>query len=486
MTGMQSARLHVHMWWAVLLATTLGACAFVLTGQFTWLAAGPAMLLLSGGLQCPRGLYLLLLCTLPFSTEVMITETLGTDIPDEPLMWLLTIALVLYGLYYRKRIAAMPVDRTVYFLLLAHVSWICISTCLSTEPGLSLKYLVAKLWYLVAFTAAAWLFIRTYHALRTVAWILVLSAGLAAAFVTAQHAVYGFSFESVNAAVRPFFRNHVNYGSMLACLAPLIWLLFVLAPAYRGWLRLLAALWLVAIVLSYSRGAWVAFGIGGLAALALRAGRLRQWLAVATVLAVLAFGWLIRGNRYLEYRPDFANTIYHADFTRHLQATYRLKDLSTAERFHRWIAGIRMVRDAPWFGHGPNRFYPSYKPYTVSAFRTYVSDNPEKSTVHNYLLLLAVEQGVPGLLIFLLLIWAMAGKLTRNYREARSRAGRATWLALTAMLTMILWVNMLSDLVETDKIGSLFFTCLGILLLDPSGMEHTTRSSREDSGTHLR
>jgi O-antigen ligase len=478
--------MQLRLWWIVVFTTTLGAVAFALSGETWWLAAGPALLLLAAGLRHPRALYLLLLLAIPLSTEVMITETLGTDLPDEPLMWLLTLILVLYGLCYRKRISEIMTDRTLLYLLLAHLAWICIATCLSEDPLLSLKYLVAKSWYLLAFTFAAWLFVRSGRDLRIAAWLLVLSAGFAAAFITINHVLNGFSFESVNAAVRPFFRNHVNYGSMLACLAPLIWLLYVLSPGHRTWLRLIAILWLIAIVLSYSRGAWIALAIGGLAVLALRAGRLRQWMALALVLALITLGWLIRGNRYLDYRPDFANTIYHADFSKHLQATYRLRDLSTAERFYRWIAGVRMVRDAPWFGHGPNLFYPSYKPYTVSAFRTYVSDNPEKSTVHNYLLLLAVEQGIPGLLVFLLLIWAMAGKLTRNYQRAESLVGRATWLAITAMLTMVLWVNMLSDLVETDKIGSLFFTCLGILLADPSGMDREAGLDQNVAPMHFR
>ncbi len=477
MTAVSTGSVPYRLWWLALLVTTLGVALFVWTAQAWWLAAGPVLLLLIFSLQHPRVLYGLLLLSIPLSTEVMITESLGTDLPDEPLMWLLTLVMILAGLYYRKRIAEIKADRLLLFLLFAHLASIGITTCLSADPVLSLKYLVAKTWYLAAFSFTAWLFIRSGRQLRAAAWILVLSATAAAVFVTVQHALYGFSFESVNAAVRPFFRNHVNYGSMLACLAPLIWLLYVLAPAHRSWLRLVAIFWVIAIVLSYSRGAWIALGIGGLAVLAVRAGRLRHAMAVAIVLSVFAIGWLIRDNTYLRFRPDFDTTIYHADFGKHLQATYRLRDLSTAERFYRWIAGMRMVRDAPWFGHGPNLFYSSYKPYTVSAFRTYVSDNPEKSTVHNYLLLLAVEQGIPGLLVFLVLIWAMAGKLDRNYRQAGTAAGKATWLAITAMLAMILWVNMLSDLVETDKIGSLFFTCLGILLSDPAGMENNTEAN---------
>ena len=115
--------------------------------------------------------------------------------------------------------------------------------------------------------------------------------------------------------------------------------------------------------------------------------------------------WIKADDRYLQYAHDYRTTIFHHDFREHLQATYQLKDVSTAERFYRWIAGVRMIKDNALTGYGPNTFYNNYKPYAVPAFKTWVSDNKEHSTVHNYFLLIAIEQGIPGLLFFLLLCW---------------------------------------------------------------------------------
>jgi O-antigen ligase len=240
--------------------------------------------------------------------------------------------------------------------------------------------------------------------------------------------------------------------------------------------------WLLGLSLSYSRGAWVAVGVGLFAAAAIRFRFLAAAAFVSVVLVSILLFFFIQGNRYLDFRPDFERTIYHQDFRDHLQATYRLKDLSTAERFHRWIAGVRMVKDAPFWGHGPNRFYPAYKPYTVNAFQTYVSENPERSTVHNYFLLLAVEQGIPGLLIFLLLIWRAFHLAGVHYRNAGSGLERHAWLAVGSMLAMIAWLNMLSDLVETDKIGSLFFICIGLLMGGNSLFRKADMGSPEEAG----
>ncbi|WP_252407921.1 O-antigen ligase family protein, partial [Escherichia coli] len=63
-----------------------------------------------------------------------------------------------------------------------------------------------------------------------------------------------------------------------------------------------------------------------------------------------------------------------------------------------------MVANKPLTGFGTNSFYPTYKGYTLPAYKTWVSNNPDHSTVHNYFLLTAIEQGLPGLCIFLVLI----------------------------------------------------------------------------------
>src|SRR5205085_7242781 len=81
-----------------------------------------------------------------------------------------------------------------------------------------------------------------------------------------KHQHSGFSFASINDAVHPFFRNHVNYSAMLVCLIPLGFALFF--HSKNKWLRyFIAAAVMIAIgalILSYSRGAWLALVAGGM------------------------------------------------------------------------------------------------------------------------------------------------------------------------------------------------------------------------------
>ena len=123
-----------------------------------------------------------------------------------------------------------------------------------------------------------------------------------------------------------------------------------------------------------------------------------------------------------------------------------------------------MMAENPMTGVGPNNFYDTYKAYTASAYKTWVSDNKEHSTVHNYFFLLLIEQGLPGLGIFLCLLFSLFWYAQKIYHQKQSKWHQTIALTLAAMLAAIITVNFLSDLVETDKIGSLLYCCIGLLV----------------------
>lgn len=200
---------------------------------------------------------------------------------------------------------------------------------------------------------------------------------------------------------------------------------------------------------------------------------------IGVFIILTALFWLKSNDRYLKYTNDYNNTIFHTNFTEHLIATYKLKDVSTAERFYRWIAGVRMIKDKPLTGYGPNTFYYNYKGYAVPAFKTWVSNNNDRSTVHNYFLLTVIEQGIPGLLLLLVLFGAMLYYAQYLYRRIKDPFYKTTALTTGVIITMIIVVNLLSDLIETDKIGSLFFLCLATLIVTDVNTRRKLNSSSD-------
>ena len=84
--------------------------------------------------------------------------------------------------------------------------------------------------------------------------------------------------------------------------------------------------------------------------------------------------------------------------------------------------------------------------------------------MHNYFILLLTEQGVLGLLFFLALTIALLTQGQRIYHETINKAERRYVMAVLLCLVIIYMNTMLSDLIETDKIGSFFFICIALIV----------------------
>ena len=434
--------------------------------QLYWflLPAGFVFLFLS--FQFPLFLFYVLLASIPWSIEYNFTPSLGTDLPDEPLMLLLAFVSLAALIYYRKNIDPHRIHFLIWVLIL-HWTWIIITVIFSSDIFVSLKYLLAKSWYLLAFVAAPLLLLKDKKNIRTAAIVLSTSMLIFTAWALYKHSAFGFSFAKINKSLEPFYRNHVNYSALLVCIVPLVYagIKNRMPGLNRNVLYLVMLVLLVAIYFSFARGAWLAL-IAGMAAYWLIRKRLLLFSYVAVMMLTAGFVFYMKsGDRYLKYSHDYKTTIYHEKFSEHLTATYKLKDVSTAERYYRWIAGVRMAKDSWMTGFGPNSFYNNYRPYTVPAFKTWVSVNEEKSTVHNYFLFLLIEQGLIGMLLFIFLVGAMFWYAQNVYFRATDPFWKLVALVCAMLLVMICVINFLSDLIESDKMGSIFFMVLALLVI---------------------
>lgn len=423
-----------------------------------------ALLLL---LQYPQALFYALLFSIPWSIEFNVSGSLGTDLPDEPLMLLMAVAVIVMLLFRRREKEKEQRIPLSLFLLFAGLAWTVVTVALSTQLLLSVKYLLAKSWYILAFVGAPLLLYENEKFLQRSARILFVSMLLITCIALTRHAALGFTFAKINEALSPFFRNHVNYSALLVFMVP-IGLAFHRLET-KKWRRIAwkTALLIVsaALLLSYARGAWLALATGLPAYWLLKKGWLLKAFVLAWLLVAAAVFWLQANDNYLLFAPKHDTTIFHKDFSEHLVATYKGKDVSTAERFYRWVAGARMGRERWLTGFGPTTFYQHYQSYAVPAFRTWVSSNREQSTVHNYFLLLLIEQGLTGLLFFIVLIGIMVWQAQTIYRRTTDPFWKTTVAAIAAILLMQCTVNFLSDLVETDKVGSVFYLCLAFLVI---------------------
>lgn len=442
-------------------------CAIILNGicnTFLFFGVPAACLFAYWLIHDLKLMFMSVFAILPFTVEVELPGGLGLDLPTEMLMILFTGVGFLLLVMNSRDTKAGFILHPVSILLILHLSWIVFSSLLSTVPVISLKYVLAKSWYIIPFYCLSYYFLRTKADYLKTIRVLLIAVFIACCYVWFNHVQVDFSFKDVNPSVYPIFRNHVNYACLILVTLPF---LAFYTNQYKGKFKaLLFALGLffvVAIFFSYTRAAMISLVIGMLSYVLIKWRLIQYAILISGVSSLLIVGSLIKDNEFVLYAPDYNRTITHQKFDDLIDATAKGEDISTMERAYRWIAGYYMIQDKPIVGFGPGTFYSNYKSYTIRLFKTYVSDNPEGSTIHNYYLLVLVEQGLIGFILFMsLIIYA----LVRGQYIYHKSTGYHKSLIMAALvcLIMILSINLINDMIESLKVGAFFFLCLAIIV----------------------
>lgn len=477
---------------------SLGVCflamaAFALTGNFLFLAVPVGyLLLLTMGLRWKTAYWVLLFC-IPFSMHLEFANgALATSLPDEPMMWLF---LLLFGVLWAHRPNMIPQwwwRNPIVLVVTLQFLWLIVAVIYSKEPLFSVKFLAAKCWFLVCFfILPIWVFTEKKDYKRAFLVFLIPTVGtMLAIFI--RHAMLGFNFRRVEKAIMGIYYNHVDYSTILSMVFPLLLVAYPLTKGKGWWVRLpliaVIIFFLPAIYLTYARAAIVAVVFAFCIWFAIRLKLVNLVMPVFYGLVTLMVVYMVRHNEYIKYRPVFQHTYMHKTFTDHIVATFRGEDMSSMERLYRWVAGARMSTENPVTGVGPNAFYYYYKPHAVSSFRTYVSRNVEKSTTHNYFLLMLVEQGWPAMILYAILImviFAQAQKIYYRFRKVGDRYYRNVTLGVIMMIAACFINNFFSELLETHKVGALFYLGIGLLvLLDKKSKDMEAIQQQEAANEH--
>jgi putative inorganic carbon (HCO3(-)) transporter len=180
----------------------------------------------------------------------------------------------------------------------------------------------------------------------------------------------------------------------------------------------------VALVLTYSRGAWMGM-VASLAVLVLLLvlRRIRHWPPLWRRLAPLLL--LLGGAAVLVVVVSQVEPLR----VRVLSLLAGREDSSNNFRMNVWAAALRMVQDRPWLGIGPgnnafNLIYPLYQEPKFNALSAY-----------SIPLELAVEAGVPGLL-------AGLGLYLSALRSGLAQASGPASRALPAMASVAVFVGL--------------------------------------------
>lgn len=440
---------------------------YLLTDEWYLLLLPTGLIAFVSGVHNFRLVYLAIWATIPFAIELDLPGGLSTDFPAEPLMWLTCFLLPVYLMLNHERLSFKFVFHPVFVLLVIHFFWILFTTVISVEPLISFKYALAKSWYLVCFVVLPILLFKDIKDFKTWGLAVVIPLVLSVIVILIRHSQYGFTFSTINNAVIPIYRNHVDYACCLGILLPFVW--YMRQWFDQKWIKRFLffglGLMLLGIYFSYTRAAWLCVPLSIGSFYLIRFKLMRVAIPFALAGGILLVGYLAYDNNYISHAPNYEKTITHKNFDDLVAATYNMEDISTVERFYRWVAGYYMVLEKPLAGFGPATFYSVYHSYVDRHFTTYVSDNPEHSGMHNYYLMVAVEQGMIGLGIFLLFIIAVI--LAGEHIYHRMGPGPERQLLMAALISFCcnLFILTLNDTVETDKLGTFFFLSVAVVIM---------------------
>jgi O-antigen ligase len=255
-----------------------------------------------------------------------------------------------------------------------------------------------------------------------IAWLPVglAGVGLVVLFTVASSGLAEYLFSRALYQERPLagFGNPNFLGAALAhglviALALLLRPRGAPAPFPRRFVVLLAAILLLALVLSLSRAAMLYVGLAGFL-LAVTLPRWRGPVLGAATTAVLAL-LLLPLPEWISLRLRF-----HA---------------GTSGRTGLWEAGWNMMRDAPWVGVGPHQFEPVRYGY-MDTETLYFLGGMRGGGAHNAFLHRGAELGVPGLVLvaglfvaLLLVVPRALGRHRNDWTAAMAGAGVVGLLA---------------------------------------------------------
>jgi O-antigen ligase len=226
----------------------------------------------------------------------------------------------------------------------------------------------------------------------------------------------------------------------------------------RSWALALAALLVLALWLSFSRGGWLGAVVGfGLAAAILD----RRALAIGIVLgaATFALAWVMPRDLLggAGERPDLVRSTWGRVDT--IGGGRDLRILFV-------INGIPIIADHPALGVGPGRYGGAAADlFGTDVYAEYGTDelfiNPAQRTVDNFWLHLLVETGVIGLVAFVGMVGVPLLQVVRGAMAALW--ARRVVLSGIAAAVIALSVNGLTTmLLEANSVAFLFWFLLGI------------------------
>jgi putative inorganic carbon (hco3(-)) transporter len=218
------------------------------------------------------------------------------------------------------------------------------------------------------------------------------------------------------------------------------------------------------LLFSYTRAAWLSL-VGAIGVFMVMKLRIPAW--VLAMLLVTAGGVFIANKDRITVEMERNRDESSDDMAKHVSSMGNISsDASNLERINRWNSALRMFEERPLFGWGPGTYMFQYAPFQAAEDRTIISTNfGLNGNAHSEYLGPLAEQGVPGMLLVLLLVLVTSYRALRLY--PRIPAGEDRRLFTGAFLGLVTYYihGTLNNYLDLDKASVPFwgFTIMVVL-----------------------
>lgn len=198
------------------------------------------------------------------------------------------------------------------------------------------------------------------------------------------------------------------------------------------------------LVFTFSRGAWIGFGVAILAYVFLKDKRLLIPVIILGLLAIVLV-------------PGIANRITYMLSPEYIESSLR------GGRLVRWITGLKILEGTPVFGVGLGHFGGAV---AINNELSYLvgTETVETFYMDNYYLKTAVETGLFGLFAFVMLMYQIIINGLRTIRITTDKASKELEIGIFAGLFGVIVHNFVENVFEVPMMTSCFWLLVAVLM----------------------
>lgn len=383
------------------------------------------------------------------------TDGLGLFLPTEPLLFGLMVLFLFIQIkspFLDVRIWRNP----IIICVLSYIIWLVFTSVTSTDPLISFKSVLAKLWFIIPLLIFGTHFFRKHENRIIFLWLFIVSCCLVVCFTLVHHSIYGFGEEEGHWVMWPFFKDHTIYGATVALCLPISLALLKQKgspPLSKAILILLNVILIVGLIFSYTRAAWLSVICASII------GMLVYFRVNFRFLMGLGLAFsLIIYSQWDNIQLALAkNTHEHTTeaFEEKIQSAANVTtDASNLERINRWDCAIQMFKKKPITGFGPGTYAFEYAPFQDPENQTIISTNfGDMGNAHSEYLGTLSETGLLGLLLFLSIITSIFISAIRLYYKTAIQENDTKLLIMGIIVSLSSYFihAFLNNYLDTDK-----------------------------------